>query len=175
MISLVAAISIDNQLGYKNKLLCHLPNDLQHFKKLTQGNICVFGRKTYQSIGKPLPQRHNIILSRKIDFDVPIGAYLYHSVEDILREYESYSNKEAKLYICGGSEVYKQFLPYADTIELTIIDNKFPNADSYFPRLDDSWVIKQSIRNKADENNPYDHYFVTYEKCVENNINEISK
>lgn len=167
-ISLIACVDKNNAIGNKQQLLCYLPNDLAHFKKHTQGNIICMGRKTFESIGKMLPNRHNIILSRQKTLDVPPGVYVYHSVEDVLREYESYSNKEAKLYIIGGSKVYNEFLPYADKIILTIVDHKFEEVDTYFPRLTDEWKPVETIKNEVDDMNPYDHYFVTYEKRFNN-------
>ncbi|MED3562422.1 dihydrofolate reductase [Bacillus xiapuensis] len=163
-INMIAAIGVRRQLGYKNQLLCHLPNDLAYFKEKTQGNICVWGRKTFESVGK-LPNRHNIILTHKKDYQAPNGVLVYHSVEDILKHYDMNANKEVELYICGGAEIYKQFLKYADRIFLTMIEAKFPKVDTYFPPysfLD--WKVTSDIRNEADENNPYTHHFLTYER-----------
>lgn len=163
-INLIAACGNNREIGYKNKLLCHLPNDLKHFKNLTQGNIVCMGRKTYESIGEVLPNRHNIVLTHNTDFKAPF-VYVYHSVEDVLREYESYSNKEAELFIIGGEQVYKQFLKYADKIYLTIIENHFPRVDSYFPPFSFlDWKVTENIKNEADEKNLYNHSFITYER-----------
>jgi dihydrofolate reductase len=164
-INIIAAIGLGSELGYKNKLLCDLPNDLRHFKELTQGNICVMGRKTYQSLGKPLTNRINVILSHKKNFNIHHGVYVYHSVQDVLREYENYSNKEAELFICGGEEIYKQFIPYADKMYITVIDYVFDKADTFFPSFNLSdWKVVESIANKADENHAYDFHFVKYER-----------
>lgn len=95
MISLVAAISRTNQLGYQNKLFCHLPNDLKYFKQITTSgdhNIVVMGRKTFESIGKPLPNRINIVLTRDKDFRYR-GVFIYHSVEDVLKQYKNYGQQ----------------------------------------------------------------------------------
>jgi dihydrofolate reductase len=167
MINLIAAIDLNSALGYENQLLTKLSNDMKHFRKLTENNFCVFGRKTYESIGFPLPNRTNIILTRNSKYKVPNGTFVYGSLADVIFEYENYNDKENELFICGGSEIYNQALPYADRIYLTIIDHKFEHADAYFPRFNLSeWKVVENIKNKADENNQYDHYFVTYERKI---------
>lgn len=165
MINLIAAIGLNNELGYKNQLLCHLPNDMKHFRQLTENNFCVFGRKTYESIGKPLSNRTNIILTRDTKAMPPYGTFIYNSLESVIDEYVNYNEKENELFICGGSEIYKQSLPYAERIYLTVIEHEFPKADAYFPQfslLD--WKVTGNIKNAADEDNPYDYCFVRYEK-----------
>jgi dihydrofolate reductase len=170
VINLIAAIGVNRELGYKNQLLCHLPNDLKHFKELTQGNICVMGRKTYESIGKPLPNRQNVILTHQKDYEAPSRVYVYHSVEDILKQYESYGNKEMELFIIGGEQIYKQFLKYADRIYLTIIEKQFSRVDTYFPPFSFlEWKVTSRVRQEIDQDNPYVHHFVTYERREYNN------
>jgi dihydrofolate reductase len=168
-ISIIAAIGLNRELGYNNKLLCHLPNDLKYFKKLTIAQFVVMGRKTYESIGHCLPNRHNIVLSRDITYNVPDGAYVYNSLDDVINEYKSYNNNENELFIIGGADIYRQALPKANKIYLTIIDHKFENVDAYFPPFSlDEWEVTENIKNVVDEKNPYDHYFVTYKR--RNNI-----
>lgn len=165
MIHLIAAIDFNNGIGYKNKLLCHLPNDLKHFKELTAGHFVVMGANTFKSIGKSLPNRQNIVLTRKMKHDLPRDVYVYHSVKDILHEYENYAEKEIELFIIGGQSIYEQFLPHADKIHLTIIENEFEKVDSYFPQFSlEEWIPIKSIRNWKDENNLYNYSFVTYER-----------
>ena len=167
MINLIAAVDLNNGLGHENQLLCKLPNDMKHFRKLTKNNFCVFGRKTYESIGHPLPNRTNIILTRDTKMKYPEGIFTYNSLQDVIYEYENYNERENELFICGGGEVYRQALPYAQRIYLTIINHSFPDVDSYFPRFDISeWKVIENIKNKADENNLYDHYFITYERKI---------
>jgi len=167
MIALVAAISRTNQLGYQNKLLCHLPNDLKYFKQITTSgdhNIVVMGRKTFESIGKPLSHRINIVLTKDKKFHCR-GVFTYHSIEEVLRQYKHYGESKPNLFVIGGEQIYRQFLRYADRIYLTIIDHTFENADAYFPKFDlNEWKVISNIKNEADENNPYDHYFVTCER-----------
>jgi dihydrofolate reductase len=165
MINLIAACGVNRELGYKNQLLCHLPNDLSYFKEKTQRNIIVMGRKTFESIGKPLPNRHNIVLTHKKNYEVPAGVLVYHSVEDILKHYELNANKEVELFICGGENVYKQFLKYADRIYMTIIEAHFSKVDTWFPPFSFlDWKVTSNIKNDPDEKNIYTHHFVTYER-----------
>lgn len=166
MISIVAAISRTNQLGYQNKLLCHLPNDLRYFKQLTtsgEHNIVVMGRKTFESIGKPLPNRINIVLTKSKKFKHK-DVFVYHSVEDILKQYKYYGESKPNLWIIGGQTIYHQFMRYADRLYITFIDHVFENADTYFPQITDEWQLISEKYNQADENNPYNHYFRIYER-----------
>jgi dihydrofolate reductase len=169
MISLIAACGLNRELGYNNQLLCHLPNDLKHFKQLTTGQFVVMGRKTYESIGKALPNRHNIILTRDTKFIEPVGTYVYNSLDDVIHEYTHYNDNQNELFIIGGADIYQQTLKYADKIYLTIIDHIFDKADAFFPKIDlIKWKATSNIKQSKDEKNPYDHYFVTYER--RNNI-----
>jgi dihydrofolate reductase len=165
-ISLIACVDLNRGLGYKNQLLCHLPNDLRHFRELTTGQFCVFGRKTYESIGKPLPNRQNIVITRDNKY-VSQDVFVYNSLTDVIFEYESYNDNENELFICGGAEIYHQALPYSQKIYLTIIDHEFPHVDTFFPAFSmKDWKPIENIKNPADKNNPYDHYFVTYERKI---------
>lgn len=164
-ITLIAAIDRNSALGYQNQLLCTLKKDMEHFKQLTMGNHIVMGRKTFESIGRALPGRTNLVLTRDTEYDPYPDIHVYDSVSDILWEYEEYSDSEADLYVIGGSQVYSQFLPYADTIELTIINHSFPNADVFFPQFSmDDFRVVSNIFNPTDEENEYDHYFVKYKR-----------
>lgn len=167
MISLVAAIDRNNAIGYKNQLLVRLPNDMKHFKQLTTSgnhNIVVMGRKTFESIGKPLPNRINVVLTKNKDYVAPRSIFIYHSIEEILKQYRNYGECKPSLWIAGGSEIYQQFMPYADRLYITLIDHVFEQADTYFPKITDEWQLISEQYNPTDENNPYDHYFRIYEK-----------
>lgn len=168
-ISLIACLDLNNSIGYKNQLLCRLRNDMKHFRQLTEGNFICMGRKTFESIGKPLSNRYNIILTRNKKYKAPQGTFVYYSLEDVINEYRNLNNNESELFIIGGSEIYYQAMPYADRICLTIIDHTFKRADSYFPKFSlDDWKPIECIENKADDENEYDHYFVTYERRTKN-------
>lgn len=170
MISLIACIDKNNSIGYKGSLLTKPPLDFKHFKSLTENNFVVFGRDTFLEIGKPLSNRTNIVLSRNSNIKLPSGVFHYTSAQDILFEYENYAEKDIKLSICGGEKVYEEFLPYADNIELTIVDHEFEYADRHFPQFSlDDWKVVENIKNAADESYPYDYYFVTYERKIKTN------
>lgn len=168
-ISLIAAIDLNRGLGYQNELLVKLPNDMKNFKKLTTGHFVVQGRKTYESIGYPLSNRHNIILTRDNKYKAPLGTYVYHSVEDVIKAYNNQNNNESELFFIGGAEVYKQALPHVDKIYLTVIENNFSSVDSYFPSFSlNEFKPIENIFNPLDEKNPYNHSFITYERKINN-------
>lgn len=127
MIKMIAAISKNNQIGLDNHMPWHIPMDLQYFKKVTLGHAVIMGRKTYESIGHLLPQRQNIILSRDSSFTVP-GAQMARSIEEVL----SLCNKNKDIFVIGGGEIYRLFLPYTEQLYLTLID-KVVAGDTAFP------------------------------------------
>lgn len=132
-ISLISAIARDRGIGYKNKLLVHLPPDLQHFKKTTSGHMVIMGQTTYESMGKALPNRENIVLT--LDKEYKLGdAKVMHSIEEAL-EYAKLSGDEEVFFI-GGASIYAQSIKFADKLYLTIIDKVF-EADTYFPEYNE--------------------------------------
>jgi dihydrofolate reductase len=170
MINLIAACDLNRAIGHKNDLLIKLPNDLKRFKELTSGQYCVFGRKTFESLPKqPLPNRHNIILTRNNDYQSPLGVYTYQTLESVIFEYREYNDNDDELFICGGEQVYKQALEYADRIYLTIIDHAFTKADAFFPEFDISdWKVIDHEQRKMDNEHLYNYHFVTYERKIKN-------
>ena len=157
MINIIAAIGKNSELGFENHLLCHLPNDLRHFKDLTTGHAVAMGSKTWDSLPKkPLPGRRNIVLTRsrsRVE-----GAEVARSAEDIL---EIAAKEEKALFIIGGAEVYKIFMPHADKLYLTKIVSEFV-ADVWFPEIDPGeWQVSDIEFVKKDEKNQYDLYFKT--------------
>jgi dihydrofolate reductase len=170
MINLVAAIDLNCGLGINNELLINLPNDMKHFRELTTRHFVVMGRKTYESIGHPLPNRTNIILTRNKNYKAPYGTFVYHSIEEVINAYNTQNNNESELFFIGGEDIYYQALSYADRIYLTIIKHAFENVDTHFPRLNPRyWKAIKNVENTADENHPYDYHFVTYEPKIKNN------
>lgn len=141
IISLIVAHGPKNEIGLDNKLLWHLSEDLKNFKKITTGKAIVMGRKTFDSIGKPLPNRKNIVLTRDENFK-PDGVNVIHDpmmAFDLALEFNDDENSE--LIICGGEEIYKIYLPYAQKIYRTLVDYK-GEADAFFPAIDDKvWNI----------------------------------
>lgn len=130
---IIAAVDDNNAIGYKGDLLYKIPKDLVRFKKLTTGNIVIMGRKTYESIGKPLPNRHNIVVTSKgVDFP-PEGSTIIQvkTLEDAYKVAEKLDGE--KVYVIGGGQLYEAAMPWTQTIELTEILDEAPNADTYFP------------------------------------------
>jgi dihydrofolate reductase len=167
MINIIAACGLNKEIGYQNQLLCKLENDMQHFVKLTTNNFVCMGRKTYESIGKPLKNRTNIILTRNKDYKAPPGTFVYYDIETVINQYKSLNNNESELFFIGGSEIYSQALPYASKIHLTIIENEFHHADSFFPPFSTiEWEVlsDKTIFHPKDDKNEFDHYMLTYQR-----------
>ena len=165
MIHLIACIDNNSAIGNKGTLLTKPPLDFKHFKKLTTNNFVVFGRKTYEEIGKPLPDRQNIVITSNLNHEYHPEVSVYPSVQDVLSDYINYAEKQVDLYICGGERVYKEFMEHADYIHLTIVDHSFAESDTFFPRFNlDDWTVESNIKNAADEQYPYDYYFVSYKR-----------
>ncbi len=129
-ISIIAAIAQNGIIGNNNKLIWHISEDLKRFKKLTSGNPIIMGRKTYESLPiKPLPNRKNIILTRQNK--TYEGAYTAKNIEEALKLCDA----KSEIFICGGAEIYKLFLPSADKMYLTIVHRNY-EGDTYFPEID---------------------------------------
>ena len=158
IISLILAIDEHGGMGKNNKLLCHLPADLMHFKQLTLGKPIIMGRKTFDSIGRPLPGRLNIVLSNQslIIEGVTVVASLNQALEKVC--------DAAEIMIIGGAHVFEQALPIADNIYLTIIHHTF-SADVFFPQLDkQTWQLCSEQHISRDEKNFYDMTFYHYDR-----------
>jgi len=147
MITLIVAVSKNGVIGNDNKLIWHLPEDLKRFKKLTTNNVVVMGRKTHESIGKALPNRLNVILSKDSKWYKPLGDWcvVCYSIEEVLERF-----KYRDIFIIGGGQIYKEFLPHADKIEMTLIDKEF-KGDTYFPDLGSEWIEFSRETNTNDE------------------------
>lgn len=158
-ISIVVAISENNAIGKDNQLLWHLPADLKHFKNITTGHTIIMGRKTYDSIGKPLPNRRNIIITRQKDLNLE-GVEVVNSLEEAL----SLSKDEEEVFIIGGAEIYKQSIAVSHRIYLTRIHQEF-EADAFFPELDDeTWKEVEKVDHLPDEKNKFAYTFSTLER-----------
>jgi dihydrofolate reductase len=129
-INIIAAIGKNRELGKDNKLLWYIPEDLKRFKKLTSNHVVIMGRKTFESIGKPLLNRINIVITRNRSW-TPLGCTVCYSLEEALRKAQSQLSKE--VFIIGGAEIYKQGIKYADKLYLTLIEQEYPEADVFFP------------------------------------------
>lgn len=164
-IVLVAAIGEQRQLGLNNELLWQLPGDLPRFKEMTMGAPIIMGRKTFDSIGKPLPGRTNIILTRNADFKVE-GAKIATSVDEALSIAQQKQPKN--VFIIGGGEIYQLFLSKANVLELTLVDDS-PKADAFFPEyLDNSFEnLKNSFQEMSKQSNQANglrYHYVRYER-----------
>lgn len=156
-LSLIAAIDENRGLGKSNQLLCHLPADLKHFKALTLGKPIIMGRKTFESIGRPLPGRLNIVLSRQpraIE-----GVTVVPSLDEALR----LTVNAPETMIIGGARVFQEALSKAQTLYLTLIHHQF-EADVFFPCFDSTrWFCETRVARAKDDLNPYDLTFCRYD------------
>lgn len=160
MISLIWAMDENRVIGMENQLPWRLPEDLKFFKRMTMGHPIVMGRKTYESIGKPLPGRENIVITRDHNF-LPAGCTIMHSIEELL----DFSGKiDEEVFVIGGAEIFKEIFHYADKLYLTLIHEQF-NGDTYFPVFDlDHWQLESREKGLKDEKNPYDYEFLIYKR-----------
>ena len=138
MFSIIVAIGKNNEIGKNNKLLWHIPEDLKKFKKITSGKTVIMGRNTYESIGKPLPNRHNIVLSKNSKLFSNNFNEKLEICDDFFEIVEKYKNSDEEVFIIGGSQVYKKSLELGIVEKLYIshIDFSDNEADSYFPEID---------------------------------------
>ncbi|MED4599510.1 dihydrofolate reductase [Paenibacillus validus] len=163
-ISYILAMDEARGIGVDNRLPWHLPADLAYFRKKTTGSTILMGRKTYDSIGKPLPKRTNVILTRDASFQAE-GCTVIRSVEEAAQVYgRGGRNEEEELFVIGGAEVFQLLMPYADRLYITEIAHRF-EADTFFPELEPlEWREVSRERGVKDEKNPYDYDFVVYER-----------
>lgn len=153
----IVATDLNNAIGKGNKLLCHLPADLKFFKNTTMGCPVVMGRKTYESIGRLLPGRKNIIITRNSNYKAE-GAEIYTSLENCLKKLINLGEEE-KVFIIGGAEIYLQSLAYINEIYRTLIYHRFDGADVFYPEIDNSFEIDWQEEHEPDEKNPYKYTF----------------
>ena len=157
LVSIIAAMDRNRLIGNRNQLPWHLPADLAHFKQVTMGKPIIMGRKTYESIGRALPGRTNIVLTRSSDFNAE-GVLTANTLEQAL----DYVSAEDEVMIIGGSAIYELTLPRADQLYLTYVENSF-EGDAWFPDFDlDQWHVIASEEHSADEKNSSAYRFVTY-------------
>ncbi|MFL5808431.1 MAG: dihydrofolate reductase [Flavisolibacter sp.] len=165
-LSLLVAASENNVIGKDNKLPWHLPNDLKYFKNQTWAMPILMGRKTFESIGKPLPGRKSIVITRSKDWKHE-GVSVVHSLEEAITEAAILGVKE--IFVIGGAEIFKTSFSKANRIYLTRIHHRF-DGDVYFPELSEKeWELVQNRSCEADEKNPYAHTFQVWERKFINN------
>ncbi|MFH1582516.1 MAG: dihydrofolate reductase [bacterium] len=159
IVSIIVAIGRNNVIGINNALPWDLPADLEHFRKLTKGKPVVMGQKTFESIGRPLPDRTNVILTLDKNFSHK-GCLVAYSIDEAMEKLKDVN----EIMIIGGVSIYRQFLPLANRMYLTLIDGEF-EGDAFFPEFNWSeWKEVEKIENKLDERNPYNYTFITLER-----------
>lgn len=158
MIILIAAVGENNELGKDNDLLWHLPDDFKRFKQLTSSHHIIMGRKTFDSLGKVLPNRTNVVITRNNNYKKE-GAVVVNTMEEALKIAEEYS----QTFIIGGGEIYKMGLPFAHKIELTRVHGKFDDADTYFPEFSKKeWKLISEVEHEKDEKHKYSFTYETW-------------
>jgi dihydrofolate reductase len=160
-IAIIVAMAGNRVIGRDNRLPWHLPADLRHFKQLTLGKPILMGRRTHESIGRPLPDRTNIVISRDRNYTAP-GCIVAHSLDSALQA----ASGHAELMVIGGTELYRQLLPRAARIYLTLVHAEF-EGDAFFPALEaDDWREVERSDHPADEKNCCPYSFVRLERIT---------
>ncbi|PHR15140.1 MAG: diacylglycerol kinase [Aequorivita sp.] len=158
MITMIAAVGENNELGKDNDLLWHLPDDFKRFKQLTTGHHIIMGRKTFESFPKPLPHRTHLVITRNKDYKKD-GAVVVHNLEKALE----ISKEDLQPYIIGGGEIYKLGLSVADKIELTRVHGTFKDADTFFPEFSEkNWQLISKEKHPKDERHKYSFTYETW-------------
>jgi len=159
MISMIVAMAENRAIGKNNELLWHLPKDFQHFKSVTMGKPIVMGRKTFESIGKALPGRKNIVITRDNHFTAE-GVVIVHSIAAALEASEEFDD----VMVIGGASFYEQMLPMTETLYLTVVHQDF-EADVFFPEIKaEEWNVVERVKHEADEKHAYPYSFITYRR-----------
>lgn len=169
ILSIISAIGENNEIGLENKLLWDLPRDMKHFRETTSGHTVIMGRKTFESIGRPLPKRRNIIITRDTTY-MKDGIEVANSLDEALRMASLENGKkfeenqdEVEVFIIGGAEIYKQAIEKANRLYITHVKANF-NADVYFPVIGPEWKEISRSDYEADNENKFPHSFVIYKK-----------
>ena len=158
-ISIIVAMDRNSVIGKDGTLPWHLSSDLQHFKKITMGKPIVMGRKTHESIGRPLPGRENVVVTSDSEYQAP-GCTVLNSIESVFQKF----SRIDEIIIMGGADLYRQLLDRANRIYLTEVHAELA-GDTYFPAFDrESWEEIERYDFRADEKNEYDYSFVILER-----------
>lgn len=162
MISFVVAMDENRVIGKDNQLPWHLPEDLKFFKRVTMGHPIAMGRKTHESIGRVLPGRENIVITRQPDYRSE-DCTIFYSVEDFVK-YSREQNDE--IFVIGGAEIFKETFPHVDRLHITLIHEDFA-GDTFFPEFNlGEWELVSNEKGIKDEKNPYDYDFRLYVRKV---------
>ncbi len=161
-ISIIAAVSDNGVIGAEGRLPWHLPADLKHFKEVTTNHHIIMGRKTYESIGKALPNRTNIVLTRNEKFKVDEGVLLLNSLDDAINLAKSSGQTEC--FIIGGESLYTQALPITDRIYMTTVHTE-AKGNAHFPTFNvNDWKISEKVDYKSDSKNPHSYSLIVLDK-----------
>lgn len=158
-ITMIAAMDRNRTIGIGNKMPWRLPAEMAYFTKMTTGKTVLMGRKTFESLRKPLKDRRNVVLTRQEHFH-PEGCEVVHSLQEALK-----LCKEDELMVMGGADIYAQFMPYADTLLLTAVDAEIDGGDAFFPVVPEAeWKLVDCEKRQSDESNPYAFTFQTFKR-----------
>ena len=161
--SLIVAYSKNMAIGLNNKMLWRLSDDFKNYKKMTTGHCLIMGRKTFESIGKPLPNRTSIIITRNKDYHADTSCYIVHSLDEAIQKAQLLG--ESEVFINGGGQIYKEALEIIDRLYITEVDCYISQADTFFPKIDFlKWEKKEGFFYKKDLKNEYNWSFSLYEK-----------
>ena len=161
MLSIIVAKAKNNIIGKDNKLIWHISDDLKRFKELTTGHPIIMGRKTFESLGKPLPERKHIVFSQNPDFKVnDDNVEVVHSMLQI----QQYIQDKNENFVIGGAMIYNLLMPYVTKMYVTQIEKDF-DGDSFFPKINENiWRETERIKGEKNEDNDFDYEFLTYER-----------
>ncbi len=159
MLSIIVAIANENVIGKDNKLIWHLPEDLKRFKEITSGHKIIMGRKTFESLGRVLPNRKHIILCN--DMEMNIDNENVEILDDISK-LDKYINSDEECFVIGGATIYKLLMPYANKMYITKINEDF-DGDVWFPEIRDiEWEEISREKGLKNDQNPFDYEYITY-------------
>ncbi len=160
-INIIVAKGKNNEIGKNGQLIWHISDDLKRFKKITMGGVLIMGRKTYESIGRPLPGRINIVVTRRKDYPDE-GTFITHSPEEALEKARCFGKP---VFIIGGEQIYRALLPRAERLYITEIDAEDPAADAFFPSLEQNkWKIKEGHSTFIDSSTHITYKYIEYTK-----------
>jgi len=159
MLSTIVAVAKNNVIGKDNKLIWHLPEDLKRFKNITTGKVIIMGRKTFESLGRVLPNRKHVILCNDMEMNIENENV---EILDSIEKLDKYINSDEECFVIGGATIYKILMPYVEKLYITEIKQEI-EGDVYFPEIDKN-IWKEISREKGitNEENPYDYEYVTY-------------
>ena len=160
MLSIIVAIANENVIGKDNQLIWHLPEDLKRFKEITSGHKIIMGRKTFESLGRVLPNRKHIILCNDMEMDIDNENV---EVLDDISKLDKYIKSDEECFVIGGATIYKLLMPYANKMYITKINQSF-EGDVWFPEIKEEWQEVSKEKGIKNEANPYDYEYIVYIK-----------